>query len=113
MAGNYSDLAKDVDKRVGALFKAAPRPMGACSQLAQAASFDGAIEAKIKELMGLAISISSRCEDCIPYHCRAAIGHGATEAEVTETISVAVEMGGGPSAVYGARAYQACHDLVA
>ena len=112
MAGNYSDLAKDVDKRVGALFKAAPKPMGAYNQLVQAASADGAIEAKVKELMALAISITSRCEDCIAYHCRAAIGHGATQAEVTETIGVAIEMGGGPSAVYGARAYQAYKDLV-
>jgi len=69
-AGNYSDLAKDVDKRVGTLFKAAPKPMGAYSQLAQAASSDGAIEAKIKELMALAISVASRCEDCITYDCR-------------------------------------------
>jgi len=111
MAGNYSDLANDVDKRVGALFKAAPKPMGAYGQLAQAAGSDGAIEAKIKELMALAISITTRCEDCIAYHCRAAIGHGATEADVTETIGVAVEMGGGPAAVYGARAYQAYKDL--
>ena len=111
MAANYSDHAKGVDTRIAALFKAAPKPMTAYNQLVQAASADGAIEAKIKELMALAISISSRCEDCIAYHCRAAINHGATEAEVTETIGVAVEMGGGPSVVYGARAYQAYKDL--
>lgn len=111
MAADYSDQAKDVDKRVGALFKSAPKPMAAYNQLVEAASADGAIDAKTKELMALAISISSRCEDCIAYHCRAAIKHGASEAEVTETIGVAIEMGGGPSAVYGARAYQAYKDL--
>jgi AhpD family alkylhydroperoxidase len=61
--------------------------------------------------MALAISITSRCEDCIVYHCREAINHGASEAEVTETIGVAIEMGGGPAAVYGARAYQVYSDL--
>lgn len=61
--------------------------------------------------MALAISITSKCEDCIAYHCRAAIGYGATKAEVIEMIGVALEMGGGPAAVYGARAYQAYKDL--
>ncbi len=111
MSGHYGDHATAVDKRVGALFKAAPKPMAAYNQLVQAASADGVINAKTKELMALAISITSRCEDCIAYHCRAAIKHGATEAEVTETIGVAIEMGGGPAAVYGARAYQAYKDL--
>ena len=41
MAGDYSELAKDLDKRVGALFKAAPKPKGAYDQLVQAASSDG------------------------------------------------------------------------
>lgn len=85
--------------------------MGTDNQLVLTASSDDAIEAKIKELTALAISIASRCEDCIAHHCRAAIGHGATQADVTETIGVAVEMGGGPPAVYGARAYQVYKDL--
>ncbi len=111
MAATYGDHAKDVDRRIGALFKAAPKAMTAYNQLVQAASAEGALEAKTKELMALAISITARCEDCIAYHCRAAISHGATETEVTETIGVAIEMGGGPAAVYGARAYQAYKDL--
>ena len=111
MTANYSDHAKGVDKRIGALFKAAPKPMTAYNQLVKAASAAGALDTKTKELMALAISITSRCEDCIAFHCRAAINHGATESEVTETIGVAIEMGGGPSAVYGARAYQAYRDL--
>lgn len=113
MAGTYREHVTEVDRRLAALFKAAPQPMSAYGQLVKAAAADGVLEAKVKELMALAISITSRCEDCIAYHCRAAIGHGATEAELTETIGVAVEMGGGPSAVYGARAYQAYKDLTA
>ena len=113
MAGNYGDHAKELDKRLAELFKAGPKPMRAYGQLVEAAGASGAIEAKVKELMALAISITSRCEDCIVYHCRAAIGHGATEAEVVETIGVAVEMGGGPAAVYGARAYRVYRDLTA
>lgn len=113
MAGDYKTYAADLDKRIAALFKAASKPMGGYNQLVKAAGADGEINVKTKELMALAISITSRCEDCIVYHCREAINHGASEAEVTETIGVAIEMGGGPAAVYGARAYQAYRDLAA
>jgi AhpD family alkylhydroperoxidase len=67
----------------------------------------GTLEPKIKELMALAISIVQGCEGCIAFHTRAAHKKGATRDEVLETIAVAVEMGGGPAAVYGAEALEA------
>ena len=57
--------------------------------------------------MALSISICIRCEGCIAYHMNKAIEAGASREEVVETITVAVEMGGGPSTVYGAKALAA------
>ncbi len=108
---DYRDEAAAIDKRVGALFKAAPSVLTPYSQLVKAASANGALDTKTKELMAFSISIAIRCEDCIVFHLRAALGHGASREEVTEAISVAVEMGGGPSVVYGGRALQAFKDL--
>lgn len=104
MTKTYQEDAAAVDKRVGALFKAAPKTMTAYSQMMQAASSEGTLSTKIKELMALSISIVIRCEDCIAFHLRAALKHDASREEVIEAISVAVEMGGGPSVVYGGRA---------
>ncbi len=112
MVTNYKEYVNGVDQRIGTLFKAAPRPMGAYGNLVQAVSESSSLDNKYKELMALAISISIRCEDCIAFHTRAAINHGATKDNVLETIAVAVEMGGGPGAVYGAKALQAYTDLV-
>jgi len=109
--GKYNDDVTSVDKRVGALFKAIPKTMSPYSQLVSAAAADGALNSKTKELMALSISIAIRCEDCIIFHLRAALKHGADRDEVLETISVAVEMGGGPSVVYGGRALAALEDL--
>lgn len=67
-------------------------------------SKDGAIALRTKELMALAIAIAIRCEGCILHHVSAALKHGASRQEVVETITVAIEMGGGPSTVYGATA---------
>ncbi|MGC9420097.1 MAG: carboxymuconolactone decarboxylase family protein [Rhodovulum sp.] len=56
----------------------------------------GALETKHKELMALAIGISKQCVDCIGFHTKAAVEAGATRAEIEETVSVCVMMGGAP-----------------
>lgn len=111
MSKDYKAHLADVDARAVNLFKAAGDTMRAYRGLMESASKDGALDAKTKELMALAISISVRCEGCIVYHTRAALKHGATREEVADTIGVAVEMGGGPSAVYGAEALEAFDQL--
>jgi AhpD family alkylhydroperoxidase len=72
---------------------------------------DGALPAKIKELMALAIAVNARCEGCIVFHVQNAIKHGATREEVVETITVSVEMGGGPATVYGGKALAAFDEM--
>lgn len=58
------------------------------------AYIDGALSAKSKELMGLAVSMALRCNDCILYHIDRAIHEGATEQELYETFNVALIVGG-------------------
>ena len=107
MSKDYKALAGEVDARAANLFKAAPETLRAYRGLMEAASKDGALDTKTKELMALAIGVALRCEGCIVYHVRAAQRHGASREEVADSISVAVELGGGPSAVFGAEALAA------
>lgn len=55
---------------------------------------DGALNAKTKELMGLAVSMALRCNDCILYHVDRSIQEGATQQELYETFNVALMVGG-------------------
>lgn len=55
---------------------------------------DGALNAKTKELMGLAASMVLRCNDCIFYHIDRSIHEGATKEELYETFNVALIVGG-------------------
>lgn len=55
---------------------------------------DGAISKKNKELMGLAISVVSRCNECILYHINGCIQAEANKAEIIEAIKIGV-IGGG------------------
>jgi AhpD family alkylhydroperoxidase len=54
----------------------------------------GALDAKTKELMGLAASMVLRCDDCISYHVVQALDRGAKKEEIYETFSVALIVGG-------------------
>ncbi|HPR61195.1 MAG TPA: carboxymuconolactone decarboxylase family protein, partial [Prolixibacteraceae bacterium] len=53
-----------------------------------------------------------RCEGCIACHVKDALENGATQQEIVETIGVAVVMGGGPSVVYGDKAYKAMKEMM-
>lgn len=57
---------------------------------------EGALSAKVKEMLGLATSMVLRCDDCIKYHLGKCHELGVTTAEVFEIFSVA-NLVGGPS----------------
>ncbi len=111
MSKDWVQFSKDVDARSAALFKAAPDTMRAFRGLVREAGKDGTLDKKTKELVALAIAIAIRCEGCLSFHVRAVIKYGATRDEVLDVIGVAVEMGGGPSSVYGAEALEAFDQL--
>jgi AhpD family alkylhydroperoxidase len=54
----------------------------------------GALDEKTKELMGLAASMVLRCDDCISFHLIQALDKGAGRAEIFETFTVALIVGG-------------------
>ena len=100
-----------MNMRFMALGKAIPGSMGAFQKLMGEASKDGVLESKFKELLAVAIAVSKGCSDCIVFHVANAKRHGATREELTETLGVTIEMGGGPGAVYAARALAAFDGL--
>ena len=107
MDKKWATQLKSMKSRMGVLAAGSPATMKAFGGLVGAASSEGELDKSTKELMAIAISISIRCEDCIAYHVNNAVSLGASRTEVIETINMAIEMGGGPSTVYGAKALEA------
>ena len=54
----------------------------------------GALDGKTKELLGLVASLVLRCDDCISYHVAQCREAGASRAELFETFSVGLVVGG-------------------
>ena len=99
------EFLKETMERIENYGKANPELMGAFSQVHRIGTKSGALSQKNKALIALGISIGVRCEGCIAMHIQEALQNGATNEEVVETIGTAIYMGGGPSVVYGATAY--------
>lgn len=104
---NYPEYYEHLKQLIGKLGGEIPGPMGGFGRLHQSAIADGVLSAKVKELIALGIAITIRCDGCIAFHVHDALQAGANRKEITETISVAVLMGGGPSVVYGGEALEA------
>jgi AhpD family alkylhydroperoxidase len=107
MDKNYSDITKRISGDLKKLRNDIPDTMQAFSALAKAATRDGALDRKTKELIALAIGIATRCDGCIGFHTETLVRLGATRQEVEETLGMAVYMGGGPSLMYAADAISA------
>ncbi|MDE6451127.1 MAG: carboxymuconolactone decarboxylase family protein [Odoribacter sp.] len=58
------------------------------------AYLDGALSAKVKEMLGLATSMVLRCDDCIKYHLEKCYEQKVTTEEVFEVFAVADVVGG-------------------
>lgn len=107
MHKDWTALTATLSEAMAKTRKGIPDTAGAFSALASAATAEGALDGKSKELIALAIAIAVRCDGCIGFHAKAAQKHKATREEVLETIGMAVYMGGGPSFIYGAQALEA------
>ena len=104
---NWPEWTRDLSASLRNLRGGAPEVMKAFSGIAQAALQPGALDPKTKELIALAIGVAVRCDDCIAFHVKAAIDHGATREEVLETLGMAIYMGAGPAAMYASHALDA------
>ena len=65
---------------------------------------DGAIPRKYRELIALAVSVTTQCPYCIEAHARAARASGATREEVVEASFVAAALRAGGAAMHGTMA---------
>ena len=103
----YPQQLEKIKGNMGVLSNDQPEVMKAFGALHAAGSADGALDGKTKELIALAIGVAARCDGCIAFHTHDAMKAGATRAEITDALGVAVLMGGGPSVMYATHVIEA------
>ena len=94
------------------LNRAIPESAKGFGTLSKAVKEGGVLDVKTKEFVALGIAIADRCEACIGFHVEALMKAGGTREEMADVLAMAVQMGGGPSLMYAAKAL-ACWDELA
>lgn len=88
----YPSLSRELAEKRRAL---APETEKAFQAFSRQVFADGALTAKTKQLIAVAVAHVTQCPYCIKGHTKAALRHGATRQELMEAIWVAAEMRAG------------------
>lgn len=107
MAKDYQAITQDISAYTSELSKLAPDAMKGFYAMSRAATADGELSKKTKELIAIAIGVTQRCDGCIGFHVKALVKLGTTREELAEVMAMCVYMGGGPALMYAADALRA------
>lgn len=110
---HFRELTQGVSAHLAGLRASTPEVMKSFGELGRAATSDGTLDRKTKELIALALSVAARCEPCIGFHMQTLVRLGVTRRELDETLGVTTYMGGGPSLMYAASAIAAFEEFAA
>ncbi|EUC00017.1 alkylhydroperoxidase like protein, AhpD family [Rhizobium sp. CF080] len=103
----------EVKSRVGDLRTLVPEVMKGYGALAMAGEKSKHLDAKTREMIALAVAVTTRCDGCIASHVEAAISLGATKEEIAEALGVAIALNAGAALVYSARTLDAFDNMSA
>jgi len=84
--GAAPSLPNEIERAFGAYMRSVNTP--------------GALDAKAKKLISLALSVLAKCEPCVHLNAKAAREAGASEEEIGEAAALGVAFGGAPVAMF-------------
>jgi len=108
---DWAKYREDLGQRIGELAALSPDTVGGYKMASGAGAKTNNLDEKTRQLISLAVAVTTRCDGCIAFHAQAAVKAGAKPAEVAEALGVAVAMNAGAALVYSARAMDAVASL--
>lgn len=97
---DWTQTRKDINTRLVELNALSPETMKGMAALGAAGGKTNHLDAKTRELISLAVAVTTRCDGCIAFHAAEAKKLGVTSEEVAEALSVAINMNAGAALVY-------------
>lgn len=111
MSNKFTDITSGISTQLMKLRKEMPEVMAGFNAIASAATKDGALDKKTKELIAMALAVANHCPGCIGFHSQTLVKLNISREELIETLGMAVYMGGGPSLMYAAEALDAFEEF--
>lgn len=104
---DWNEYHKQIGATIGELAKLSPDTVRGYRTLSDANSKAGKLDEKTRQLISLAVAVTTHCDGCIVVHSDAAVKAGATKEEIAEALGVAVAMNAGAALVYATRVLDA------
>ncbi len=104
---DWNEYQKQIGTTVAELAKLSPDTLRGYRALSDANAKDSKLGAKVRELISLAVAVTTHCDGCIVIHTDAAVKAGASREEIAEALGVAVAMNAGAALVYSTRVLDA------
>ena len=106
MFQDWQTHTQDVKAAFKELGAERPKMLKAYGALTQAID-SSVLDDKTRELISLAVAVTTRCESCISVHAEAAVKAGASDDEVAAALATAIALSAGAAYTYSLRAIEA------
>jgi AhpD family alkylhydroperoxidase len=104
---DWNGYQKELGGKLGELAKLSPDTLKGYQTLSAANSKNSLLGEKTRQLISLAVAVTTRCDGCIVFHTDAALQAGASREEISEALGVAVAMNAGAALIYSSRVLDA------
>jgi AhpD family alkylhydroperoxidase len=107
MMFDWNEYQKQIGAQLSQFMKLTPDSVRGYQQLSGANAKDSKLGAKVRELISLAVAVTTHCDGCITIHTDNALKAGATREEIAEALGVAMAMNAGATLIYSLRTLDA------
>lgn len=107
MSLDWNGLLTDAFDNIAKVAETTPGTVAAYRNLHAEGARTGHLTEKTRELICIAVAVTTRCDACIANHVKKAIKAGATREEISEALGVAVAMNAGAALAFSGRALDA------
>ena len=104
---DWNEYQKQIGTQLSQFMKLTPDSVRGYQTLSAANAKDSKLGAKVRELISLAVAVTTHCDGCITIHTDNALKAGATREEIAEALGVAMAMNAGATLIYSLRTLEA------
>jgi AhpD family alkylhydroperoxidase len=107
MMVDWNEYQKQIGAQLSQFMKLTPDSVRGYQTLSAANAKDSKLGAKVRELISLAVAVTTHCDGCITVHTDNALKSGATREEIVEALGVAMATNTGAALIYSLRTLDA------
>jgi AhpD family alkylhydroperoxidase len=108
---DWKQTIRDLNTRLKEFGSRSSDTLKGVALLAGAGGKTNHLDARMRELIALAVAVTTRCDGCIAFHAAEAMKLGVSDEEIAEALGVAVNLNAGAAMVYSGHVLDAVDNL--